>query len=113
MGERRKNIEIELAKAQEWVDFSESAIWQKLKERIEKEVIAPAKDAFWLTDIDGVNNEKLIRHTLSQRAVVRTALNIINIVDAEKHRREQALKELEKIDAKEKTMAGKKANNQS
>jgi len=103
MGERLNALEKILQEATEWVAFSETSIWQKLKERIEKEIIEPAKNAFYEEHIDNLTNEVAFRHTISQRATVKTALNVINLVERHKTAKAQAEREIEKIERKKKT----------
>jgi len=98
MADRTTNLLKTVADAQSWVGFSESAVWLKLKNLIEKEIIEPAKNAFWTTKVEDLNNEKIIRHTLSQRTTVRTALKIIDLVEGNKILLKQAQDELGKIE---------------
>lgn len=108
MGERLDKLEKILSEAESWISFSESGMWKKLRERIEAEVVSPAKEAFWNAEIDTKSDEQLIRNTLTQRAVVKTALKIVDIVERNKLLKERTQKEIERIPKAE---AGPKANN--
>ena len=110
MAERLDKLQKIVSEAQWWSDFAGSGAWAKLKERIEDLIIKPAKDAFWTTDTDNLNDEKIARNTLSQKTTVRTALKIINLVEKEKTRLKQAQGELEKIEKSEKKQKGEVKN---
>ncbi len=100
MGERLTKLQRLIAECQMWEDFSRGEGWKRLKERIENEVISPARDAFWAVNIDNVDDKTLLRHTISQRAVVRAGYKIISMVDGSVEKKRQALKEVEKIEKK-------------
>lgn len=94
-----------LNETQPWVDFASTNRWQKLKEKIENEIINPAREAFHAVDIDQLTDDKVLRHTLTQRAVVRTALKVIDLVEGNILKNSQVQKELERIE-KHKPSAG-------
>ena len=95
---RQDVLQKRLTEIQEWIDFSQSDRWQKLKARIEEKVIVPAKDAFWNTAIEGKSNEQLLRNTLAQRTTVRVGNQIIGLVEGYSVEAEQIKKELEQIE---------------
>jgi hypothetical protein len=87
-----------LNEVQEWVDFSQTDRWLKLKTKIEEVIINPARDAFWNTEIETKSNEVLIRNTLSQRTTIRVAKKIIDLVEGHIAAGEEIKKELEQIE---------------
>lgn len=102
MAERIDALNRIVSEAQWWSDFSQSDAWEKVKERIEKEIISPAKDAFWMTDSDSFTNEQIARNTLSQKNTVRTSQRIIAMVEGDRARLQKAQRELNTIADKSK-----------
>lgn len=95
---RQDALEKRLNDIQEWVDFSQTDRWLKLKTKIEDLIINPAKDAFWNTEIETKSNEILIRNTLSQRTTIRVAKKIIDLVEGHIAVANEIQKELEQIE---------------
>lgn len=100
MGNRLNMLEKIVLETREWVAFSESDIWKKLKERIEREVVSPAKEAFHAASVDGKSNDELVRNMMSQRASVKVANQIIMMVEGERQRLSDAENEINKIETK-------------
>lgn len=91
-----------IALSEEWVAFAESVMWKRFVEEIVNEkIIKPVKDEWWKSDLDKKNNDKFIRDTRRQRTEIKTAMRIIQEVEAFKVIRDRAIKELEKIKSAE------------
>lgn len=97
MGQQKEKLERVAADAQAWAGFAESAIWEKLREHIEKVIIAPSVSAFHEAQIDGKTNEELVRNMVAQRATIKTAKSIIGFVTGHALRLKEAQRELENI----------------
>jgi ethanolamine utilization protein EutQ (cupin superfamily) len=106
MGDRANLLSKIVLESQEWVSFSDTDIWHKLRQRIEREIIDQAKEAFHTTSIDGKSNDELVRNMMSQRSAVKVANQIIMMVEAERQRLKNAQDEITKIETKK--QGGKK-----
>lgn len=108
MGKRRDSLERVLVEAESWVAFAKSKPWQKLKEQITA-YRDMAKEAWHVTNIDGLSNDVLVRQLAGQRATVKTCDNIINMVESWLAKRSTATKELKQIEARESKRKSKDA----
>lgn len=99
VGEVTDRIQKKITEFQEWTDYAQSQAITKLRERMEREIINPAKEAFHTVDIDGVTDAALVRNTITQRAVIKTAKRILDFFDSAPAMLAQAKAELKKIEA--------------